>query len=61
MSADKLCRERLRVERDLIGDSHPFIATDLAIRAGQEEWFIQLAREAPVTPSVALYKWEGHR
>ena len=57
MSADKLCRERLRVEKDLIGDSHPFIATDLIVYCGQEEWFIQLARETPITAYTRVYQW----
>ena len=61
MSADRLCRERLRVERDLIGAAHPFIATDLVIQSGAEEWYVTLTREAPVLPTVALYRWEGHK
>ena len=33
---DKILREKLRVERDLLGTAHPFIVTSLTVRRGSE-------------------------
>jgi hypothetical protein len=47
--SDKLVREKLRVERDLVGEAHPFIVTSITVRRGSEIKVLPPTRENPYT------------
>ena len=49
---DKLLRERLRVERELVGDAHPFIVTSIVVRTGGEVRELPPVRENPYTKPI---------
>lgn len=49
----KILRERLRVERDLVGTAHPFIVTGFVVRKGEEVVTAPAPRENPLTTAFA--------
>lgn len=48
MPSDKLLREKLRVERDYVGDAHPFIALSYVVHKGDVDVVKSADRENPL-------------
>jgi hypothetical protein len=62
MSADTLCRERLRTERERVGDAHPFLVEELVLRAGDRGRSVSIGDEdeTPLRAYTRVWDW-GHK